>query len=246
VTCESNNGNRKYCGNANPNQVSLQRQLSQSPCVRGQSWGVDEQGLWVDRGCRAEFNVGRSGGFPGNGGNGQITCESNNGARRYCGRVGNDVTLQQQLSQSPCVRGQSWGVDGQGLWVDRGCRAVFFANGNNFGPGPGSSNYPRVNVDTSGRGNFNGRNFGTANITRGWVDTRSQPTVSLTGSGGFSITFYGTIIRSDGDRSMTMQITGSSRGPANGRADIYLNQDRNEVESININGNNFNGNFSRK
>jgi len=176
-----------------------------------------------------------------------VTCESNNGNRKYCGNANpNQVSLQRQLSQSPCVRGQSWGVDGQGLWVDRGCRAVFFANGNNFGPGPGSSNYPRVNVDTSGRGNFNGRNFGTANITRGWVDTRSQPTVSLTGSGGFSITFYGTIIRSDGDRSMTMQITGSSRGPANGRADIYLNQDRNEVESININGNNFNGNFSRK
>ena len=58
ITCESNNGNRKYCGDANPGQVSLQRQISSASCVQGQSWDVDNRGLWVDRGCRAVFVIG--------------------------------------------------------------------------------------------------------------------------------------------------------------------------------------------
>ena len=62
ITCESNNGNRQYCGGGfTPNQVTMQRQVSGSPCVRNQSWGVDRQGLWVDRGCRAVFLIRRTG-----------------------------------------------------------------------------------------------------------------------------------------------------------------------------------------
>src|SRR5262249_56038218 len=60
--CEANNDNRKYCGNYRPDEVRLQRQISGSPCIEGQTWGVDRQGLWVERGCRAIFEVGRFGG----------------------------------------------------------------------------------------------------------------------------------------------------------------------------------------
>ena len=134
VKCESNDGRRKYCGSANYNQVALQRQLSSASCVQGESWGVDGRGLWVDRGCRAIFYLGGNGQYDNHGGyhGGSITCESNDGQRKYCGRVGRDVRLQRQLSQSPCVQGQSWGVDGQGLWVDRGCRAEFSSGGGNW------------------------------------------------------------------------------------------------------------------
>lgn len=66
VTCESNNGSRQHCGSYTVNQINLQRQVSQSPCVRNQSWGVDRQGLWVDRGCRAVFAV-RNASAPGPG-----------------------------------------------------------------------------------------------------------------------------------------------------------------------------------
>jgi len=58
VTCESNNGKRKYCTIGDPRQsVEMVKQISNSPCVRGQSWGNDNQGIWVDRGCRAQFRV---------------------------------------------------------------------------------------------------------------------------------------------------------------------------------------------
>jgi hypothetical protein len=67
-----------------------------------------------------------------------ITCESHNNKRNYC-RIDNsnsNVEMIQQLSQSPCVRGQSWGNDGQGIWVDRGCRATFRVSSYG-GDGPG-------------------------------------------------------------------------------------------------------------
>ena len=60
--CEANNENRKYCGTYRPGEVRMQQQISGSPCIEGQTWGVDRQGLWVERGCRAVFVVGRFGG----------------------------------------------------------------------------------------------------------------------------------------------------------------------------------------
>ena len=42
-----------------PRRIYMTRQISGSPCVQGRTWGVDRRGLWVDRGCRAEFQVRR-------------------------------------------------------------------------------------------------------------------------------------------------------------------------------------------
>ncbi|HEX3438317.1 MAG TPA: DUF3011 domain-containing protein, partial [Pseudacidobacterium sp.] len=108
--------------------VTLNRQFSGSPCIRGQSWGSDDRGIWVDRGCRAEFTIdGNRGGRPGNRGSpGQtFTCSSSNNRRNWCGFPRRNVTLNRQFSGSPCIRGQSWGSDDRGIWVDRGCRAEF-------------------------------------------------------------------------------------------------------------------------
>jgi hypothetical protein len=41
-----------------PNRgVNLLRQISTASCRLGRSWGFDSQGIWVDDGCRAEFEV---------------------------------------------------------------------------------------------------------------------------------------------------------------------------------------------
>ena len=65
VKCESNDGNRKYCGEFRGSDVRLERQISGSACIEGRSWGVDRRGLWVDHGCRAYFVVNdyRDGGY---------------------------------------------------------------------------------------------------------------------------------------------------------------------------------------
>ena len=118
------------------------------------------------------------------------------------------------------------------------------------GPGgPGIPNYPRVRVDTSGRGTFNSRSVGNVNITRGYVDsTGGRPSISLRG-GNFRITFYGVVENSVGG-GFTMRITGSDRGEARGTAQARFNQDLNEVELINVNGrvgrDDFSGSFNRR
>ena len=68
VKCESNDGRRAYCGRYEPNQVRLDKQFGNAPCVQGRSWGVDNRGLWVDNGCRASFAIVRGPGGPGPGG----------------------------------------------------------------------------------------------------------------------------------------------------------------------------------
>jgi hypothetical protein len=65
VRCESVDGRRRYCPMDTRNGVRLERELSSSPCIRGTSWGSDRNGVWVTRGCRAEFA-----GFSGWGGSG--------------------------------------------------------------------------------------------------------------------------------------------------------------------------------
>jgi hypothetical protein len=57
ITCSSNDGKRNWCAIGTNRNVQLTRQISGSPCVQGQTWGIDNRGLWVDRGCRAEFRV---------------------------------------------------------------------------------------------------------------------------------------------------------------------------------------------
>jgi hypothetical protein len=61
ITCSSNDGRRNYCGlnGLDPRGIVMTRQISGSECRRGYSWDVDRRGLWVDRGCRAEFQVRR-------------------------------------------------------------------------------------------------------------------------------------------------------------------------------------------
>jgi hypothetical protein len=37
--------------------VRLLKQNSETPCRQSESWGYDDRGIWVDRGCRADFQV---------------------------------------------------------------------------------------------------------------------------------------------------------------------------------------------
>lgn len=135
VRCSSDDGKRHYCSIDTRGGVSMTRQISGSACIQGQTWGYDNRGVWVDRGCRAEFVSGRgSGGGWGGGYNGNryrtFTCSSDDGRRHYCSvpsGSSRNVTLSRQISGSACVQGQTWGVDRRGVWVDRGCRAEFQA-----------------------------------------------------------------------------------------------------------------------
>lgn len=59
IICESRNRNFNQCRVRTDNHVRLVRQLSRDECRRNRSWGFDRDRIWVDRGCRAEFEFGR-------------------------------------------------------------------------------------------------------------------------------------------------------------------------------------------
>lgn len=58
-TCASRDGRRAWCGQqiGRRDHVEVRRQLSDSSCTYGRSWGVDNGRVWVDDGCRAVFVV---------------------------------------------------------------------------------------------------------------------------------------------------------------------------------------------
>ena len=140
VECQSRDYRMNRC-NVDWRDARLVRQISSSRCVRGQNWGIDRRGLWVDRGCGGVFvEVGRGDGRPGHGGPGgwqpgpdwdreiRLACGSNDFRYRFCqvdiGPAGR-VRIERQVSETACIEGRTWGANRAGVWVDRGCSAVF-------------------------------------------------------------------------------------------------------------------------
>jgi hypothetical protein len=136
LSCSSDDGHRHYCPADTRGGVRLLKQRSGSPCNQGYSWGFDRGGVWVDRGCRADFAVDSyqyRGPAPGS--VGTMTCSSDDGKRHFCNldSGGGRVQLQNQRSGSPCTEGYSWGSDSSVIWVDHGCRADFSVSGGRGG-----------------------------------------------------------------------------------------------------------------
>lgn len=125
--CESDNGLTVSCAvRLRDTPVRLYRQLSSFPCRQGKTWGTRRNEIWVSRGCRADFELGRDDGSGFASLPLRTTCESNKGRRNRCYLgVVDGVTLERQLSRSQCVLDKSWGWDRDGIWVDEGCRAEF-------------------------------------------------------------------------------------------------------------------------
>ncbi len=57
LRCESNDQRTVRCNTTIYRRAELVRQLSDSACTEGGSWGWDRSGVWVSRGCRAEFRI---------------------------------------------------------------------------------------------------------------------------------------------------------------------------------------------
>ena len=162
VTCSSDNGKRNYCPADTRGGVTMIRQRSDARCQQGYSWGYDGRGIWVDRGCRADFSIntyrpGGPGYGPGGPGGGVITCSSDDGGRKYCpANTRGGVSMVRQRSDARCQQGYSWGYDQRGIWVDRGCRADFSVNTGNRpgGPGYGSGGQTITCSSDSGKRNY--------------------------------------------------------------------------------------------
>jgi len=144
MNCSSDDGRRHVC-EVGPNRgIRMIRQRSGSPCQLGRTYGIERNRVWVDRGCRADFEVlaGAGGGYPpqnypppggnerynrGGGPSQTITCSSDDMNLHYCSVGGNprSIRLVRQRSGSPCEQGRTYGLRGNQIWVNRGCRADF-------------------------------------------------------------------------------------------------------------------------
>jgi hypothetical protein len=131
VVCESLNNTRHQCHEKVLGGVTLVRQMSENPCIKGQTWGINQKGLWVDKGCRAEFSIG---GTPTTGtvapmATHTLVCESGGGKRHCPVDTSFGVRMTRQISSHSCALGRDWGYDENGIWVTNGCRAEFTVNG---------------------------------------------------------------------------------------------------------------------
>jgi ribosomal protein L37AE/L43A len=128
ITCESTNDARIHCAAETQFGVAIVKQLSESDCVLGDSWGFDETGVWVSHDCQAQFALG---GYrlpvdkvPDTAA--RMRCESQDGGRKQCPvDTSRGVGLIEQLSGADCVLNRTWGYDRTGIWVTNGCRAEF-------------------------------------------------------------------------------------------------------------------------
>jgi hypothetical protein len=123
ITCQSQAGARNYCKIETHGNVRLEKQRSTAACTSGTSWGFDDHGIWVDKGCSADFAVATAVKVLAH----RLSCASDDGTRKHCSvdTRWSEVQLVKQLGSTPCTEGSTWGHDEQGIWVDHGCRAEF-------------------------------------------------------------------------------------------------------------------------
>jgi Protein of unknown function (DUF3011) len=129
LTCSSTGYRYEYCAANTQGRVLIVREVSTGNlCHQGRGWGFDNNGIWVDKGCRAEFSYGRDDGGGGSWGrSGTLTCNSNGYRYSYCNAdTQGRVSLVREISTGNlCRQGSGWGYDDGGIWVDRGCRGEF-------------------------------------------------------------------------------------------------------------------------
>ena len=128
--CASKDGRYRECQMPIDGHVELRQRWSDARCQEGYSWGVKGDRVWVNHGCRAEFQVTPRGGGSGGGGGGfgsQIDCRSTSDRYVECrlpnnayGRIVRDYSGQ-------CRLGQSWGSDRGRVWVRANCQGRFEA-----------------------------------------------------------------------------------------------------------------------
>jgi hypothetical protein len=158
-------------------RVVLVKRLSDARCIEGQSWGQRGDRVWVDQGCRARFEVTRTGG--GSGGSNLVDCASDGGRYRECpigpGYFGR---LVRDNSNGRCRESSTWGTRNGVIWVTDGCRGRFErVRGNSGGGGGGGSGQNLFDCrSTDGRLQecSIGRGY-TARIVREYSSGRCRP-----------------------------------------------------------------------
>jgi hypothetical protein len=166
-SCASTDKRYRECQLPIKGRARLVKRHSDAPCIENQSWGQRGDRVWVDRGCRAKFEVVRASGGGGGGGANNFDCRSENGRYREC-EIGPGYfgRLVREYSNNRCRQDQTWGTRNGVVWVTDGCKAQFVRQrGNSGGGGGGGGNDGDRQVECRSR---DGR-YQECNIGRGFV-----------------------------------------------------------------------------
>ena len=144
ITCASQDYQRSNCPIDTSNGVKLVKQLSKRSC--NGNWGYGTGFVWVDEGCRAQFQAIEPPNYsqpatgtpqndqaaqPETGAGGaiverKITCASEDYQRQTCPlETSQGIVMLRQLSKTSCA--DNWGYGDGFVWVQNGCRAEFGA-----------------------------------------------------------------------------------------------------------------------
>ena len=136
--CASVRNDYRECAVPGRGRAVLTRQISKNACIEGRTWGQRNGTVWVQKGCRAQFQAGRGNGYGYGRGDrrdnyrasSSFICESIDGRQNYCNiDTRARVSFRRQISKSACIEGRTWGIDRRGVWVAGGCRAEFEVRG---------------------------------------------------------------------------------------------------------------------
>lgn len=137
--CASRDERYRECQLPIDGRARLVKRKSDSPCIEGSSWGQKGDRVWVDRGCRATFEVVRGGGG-GAGGGSSVECRSDGGRYRECAIPrGYVARLVEDFTSGKCRTPGSWGSRDGVVWVNHGCKGRFSLTsaGGGAGANPG-------------------------------------------------------------------------------------------------------------
>ncbi len=57
LICSSVDFDYSFCRVDTRGKIRIVQQLSRSPCIEDRTWGSNSRGIWVDRGCSAQFAI---------------------------------------------------------------------------------------------------------------------------------------------------------------------------------------------
>ena len=137
-TCASKDERYRECQLPIDGRARLVKRKSDAPCIEGSTWGQKGDRVWVNRGCRATFEVVRGGGGGGGGGGRTVECRSDGGRYRECEIPrGYGARLVDDYTSGRCRTPGSWGARDGVLWVNHGCKGRFELTRSGGGGGGG-------------------------------------------------------------------------------------------------------------
>ena len=138
ASCAADTVTPIYCVEIPDMRAELVRERSDVPCREGKNWGVDARGLWLSRGCAADFLVKQ---YHATGQDALtvkqlVECRSAEGQRNFCAAdARGGAVLRAVVGHAPCKPGASWDWNEGGVWVDHGCSGLFEVAGARETPG---------------------------------------------------------------------------------------------------------------